>query len=686
MSDEQLATAVANLAAVNHDLKNTILGIQTNCAVSADSAQDSATEALAQADIASDEALKASQWANAPVDQVVESGKFSSYHWSQKAAIAIDGVPEKVTKLTSAVYAAAQQGARQEDFSSNYAVRYDLLDVNGSSVIRGCQAFCFDEINRHLYITEGGAISRYPMDGDVGVNTLDTTGIGGTAIGHQGLAVERINGTRNIKLWTTSTVVGRSAVRFDYVAGTPVNTGDVYELFPSGNYADSTSCTPTVSQCNRYLLAHGTVFGQVTNTMIRVFRISDLLARGPGNCTDLALYEWPTQNILVDSLNPFQGMACDGQNVYTIAGGTGFTSDVKKRVNVYTLQGELLQADNDIIIGKDIALTDGDGTRWEPEGLSITTAPGGGLTLMFGMLSGQPSQRRFRIYGAGLKKPLVGHKLRLLNNEGSNFYSAELGVSSATPEGSISGIPGDLRLTKLGKAFIKKSGVNTSANWGELMDRAESLLQMQSFGLGSTGNSNISTDLSLWRTTATFVIDVTSSVAAGLPITTVGHLIRHEAGSATNGHTQTATPLTSVAANKNRRWYRQMWAGVWTAWDEIASVASVTAAVDAVIETGVTSGTTWDKFDSGLLVVQIAPFNMAVAANAATTSPVLTSPVAFVGNVGISANGIPSASNIQYGFVSGITVSTTTFQVVHLNGATAQNMNNVIVTLTGRWK
>lgn len=545
-----------------------------------------ASAASATASLASE--TKAKAWATNPEDVPVDPGLFSAMHWAKKAEAIGGGMPAQIASLTDETRSKAQQGAKQENFSANYAARYDLLDVNGSSVIRGCQAFCFDEVNRHMYITEGGAISRYPMDGDVGVNTLDTTGVGGTALGHQGLAVEYLPSTRNIKLWTTSATVGRAALRFDYVAGTPVTAGEVYELFPQGAYADSTSCTPTVSHCNRYLLAHGTVFGQVANTMIRVFRIADLLAHGPGDCTGLALHEWPTQQILVDANNPFQGLACDGQNVYGIAGGTGFTPDVNKRLCVYTLEGKLLQQDLAIDIGQAIAATDGDGTRYEPEGLSLVSAPGGGLSLMVGILSGQPSQRRFRIYGTGMKKPVITQSLRLLDNVGSTFFSAVVGISNVAPEGAVSGVPGDLLLTKLGKAFIKKAAGVTG--WGELMDRDASLALIQSFGLGTTGNLNFSTDLNAWRTTATFVINADSALAAGLPIGTVGHVISHIAGTVANGHTQWATPMTSVVANKNRVFHRQMWAGTWSNWQEVAYVEDAPVYVRATVLTGYAVG------------------------------------------------------------------------------------------------
>lgn len=312
-------------------------------------------------------------------------------------------------------------GAALEDYSTNTLLRYDIQEINGSTVIRGAQAFAFDERGRYLYLTEGGAITRYAMDGDDLAYPIDTSGLGGTALGHQGLAVEYLQDS--IRLWTTSSVGGRYAARVQYSPNIPITTAEVYELFDGNNvFANSTSCTPTISTCGRYLVAHGTVFGDVSNTKIRVFELSTILSHGPGDCTNLYLYEWSTQNI-VDALNPMQGIACDGSNVYLNAGGTGFTPDVNKRLYVFTLQGQVISKDDNVTIGRSRALLDGDGTRWEPEGLSIISCSGGTSSLMVGILSGQPSQRRFRIYACGLDKPVLTNSVSLIGNHKGSIAS-----------------------------------------------------------------------------------------------------------------------------------------------------------------------------------------------------------------------------------------------------------------------
>lgn len=582
----------------------------TQAAASKDAAAASATAANASKDAAATSETKAKDWAEKSVDTPVEPGAYSAKHWAQKAAEAGGTMPAQIESVRKMAASKAMLGARQENYSSNSLIRWDLVEINGSTTIRGAQAFAFDEMNRHIYFTEGGAITRYPMDGTVQLSPLDTTGTGGTGLGHQGLAVERIKDTNEIKLWTTSNVVGRAAARFTYTPGVPI-TSDVveeYELFPVGQFANNTSCTVTVSLCNRYVVAHGMIYGSsdASDTRVRVFLLQDLLDHGPGDCTNLVLHEWSTLGILTNSDNPLQGLACDGENVYLMAGGTGFTDLVKKRISVHTLQGELLSNDVNVTIGKDRSAMDGDGTRWEPEGLSLLTNGAGGVNLVVGILSGQPSQRRFRLYETGLRKPLSLEVLKLVGNTGNNFYGMNVRGWNANPEGLLASEPGSLVLGINGRAYVKRSGT-TEAGWAELQTQAEVLAYLNSFGFANTGLLNSSPVLDEWRTTANFLIDSTSAAAAGLPITTIGYVIHHVAGSATNGHTQTATPLTSVATNKNKRWNRQMWAGVWTPWQEVAYTDSPILTGTPTCPTGVVGSTS----------LQIA--NMAALQNALTS-------------------------------------------------------------------
>lgn len=301
-----------------------------------------------------------------------------------------------------------------QDTNYNSIQRYNIAEINGDQASRGAQAFCFNERSRSLFLYEGGIVSRYDMDAGIDVYPLDQSLGVSPILGHQGLACELLPGnTTDFRLWCTSAVVGRQAVRFAYAAGQPITSGEEYVLFDNLLFANSTSSTPTVSSCNRYLIAHGTRFGNVSNTVIRVWDLKKITEMGPGDHTKTWLYEWDTLQ-LVDADGPLQGTACDGATVWLIAGGTG-PARIKK-LHAYTLDGNLISREDNFTVGKAQAALDGDGTRWEPEGLAVATSSGGGKTLYVGMLSGQPGVRRFRIYGVNLAQPVKTKSVYLVGN------------------------------------------------------------------------------------------------------------------------------------------------------------------------------------------------------------------------------------------------------------------------------
>jgi len=313
---------------------------------------------------------------------------------------------------------------------SKSTLRYDLQAVNGSTITRGAQAFTFDERQRHLYISEAGAINRYPMDGGIKVNPIDQTLINGAAIGHQGLSTEYLAST--IKLWTTSSVVGRSAARFSYTPGVAIDTAEVFELFPTGTFANSTSCTPTVSSDGKYLIAHGMRFG-TTRSVVRVFDLATLVAGGAGNYTTRHLYEWETDD-LYDPSNPLQGLASDGRYVYMVAGGTGFTPDVNKRFHIYDLiTGEPVYKDNNLNAGRIAAAMEATAVRYEPEGLAIAIGQDGHPELLVGILSGDPSNRRFRMYQLNEDLPAYVPNRKTQMTSGLNTFAETVSKSITVP-------------------------------------------------------------------------------------------------------------------------------------------------------------------------------------------------------------------------------------------------------------
>lgn len=336
-----------------------------------------------------------------PVRNKYINGKFKANgaEWSQ-------GVP------------AGPSPASLHDYNYNSAMLWDIAAINGSTTNRGAQSFTIDERTRSLYVLEGGIVSRFSTDGTRDVKPLDASLVS-PVIGHQGLGTEYL--PVGIRLWSTSSVGGRFACRFQYAAGVAITASEVFELFKVGSFANSTSCTPSVSSCGNYLVASGTRFGTQTHVM-RVFRMDVLRAGGPGDYTDKYLYEFETNGVYRAG-NPVQGTACDGQNVFVVAGGTGFEPTTYKHLYVYSLSGELVSKEGNFRVGRALAQSDGNGTRYEPEGLCIMHN-GSGYTLCAGFLSGQPGARRFRIYGMGMNRQVRAGTFAMLGNASGQLSSA----------------------------------------------------------------------------------------------------------------------------------------------------------------------------------------------------------------------------------------------------------------------
>ena len=103
--------------------------------------------------------------------------------------------------------------------------------------------------------------------------------------------------------------------------------------------------------------------------------------------------------------------------------------------------------------------------------------------------------------------------------------------------------------------------------WGPWKEQA-SLDTLAAWGMGTTSAAAV-TDPATIRTSGQYYIDAAAAQAAGLPVN-VGHVINHVPGvSSVSAHVQYAYPSTSVAANRNRAWKRQLWSSAWSAWEEV---------------------------------------------------------------------------------------------------------------------
>lgn len=308
----------------------------------------------------------------------------------------------------------------------------------------GVQTFAFDERARRIYTLQLNGvgsgnlstINRFDLDGGIGQTTLGNSTPVSSDVGHQGLAVELLD-SPNFRLWTTGYADSRQAVRYSYTDGAALGDIQLFTLF-GPDFESNTSCTPTISYGQTYLVAYGTKTG-ATNTTVRVFNLADLVAGGPGDYSGQYVTEWDTVG-LVDATHPTQGIASDGVSVWLVAGNNDINEP--KRFQMYTLAGTLISSDEDFQVGRAQALLDGAGTVYEPEGLALLRV-GPSLMLCVGVISGDLGTRFSRFYALGLKDSLHTSQVSLAGNNRSTLKGlTATGRQGMQLRGGIDGVTG----------------------------------------------------------------------------------------------------------------------------------------------------------------------------------------------------------------------------------------------------
>lgn len=187
------------------------------------------------------------------------------------------------------------------------------------------------------------------------------------------------------------------------------------------------------------------------------------------------------------------------------------------------------------------------------------------------------------------------------------------GLFTQTP-----GQPTSLNADEIGSTMVEqKSTISTTTNtpmtqWTQILGLTRDASNLAQLSLGiqadrmffrrksvgvfqpwlevlMTTNTAISvTDLNAHRSAGFYQVSSTVAAAAGLPLN-VGFTILHIPGTATNAHSQFANPFTSVAANQNRVWHRQMWNGAWSAWEEFLYTSAIVNNLESTDATKVLS-------------------------------------------------------------------------------------------------
>ncbi|MFC3111225.1 hypothetical protein ACFQAT_05795 [Undibacterium arcticum] len=271
-----------------------------------------------------------------------------------------------------------------------------VVDVEGIP-----QDFAFDDSGSWVFVQslrkngddETSLVTRIRLTAR-GSETVDAT-LPFHVLGHQGISIEhRTNGP--VWLWGSKGGKdgGREAIRFMYKPNQSISDVESYTLFDQ-RFMSKNVTMPKVCYGNQTLVVRGRTAPR--EQYIRIFNLEQLKRGGPGDYSNQFVAEWPLPEALLSDGNPVQGIACDDKYVYILAGRSEI--DQPKKIYVMTLNGQVVRKNINVTIGRNIALFDGKGKFYEPEGISVRQLPRSDQTSAYiGVLSGTGDRKTFRLW------------------------------------------------------------------------------------------------------------------------------------------------------------------------------------------------------------------------------------------------------------------------------------------------
>lgn len=267
----------------------------------------------------------------------------------------------------------------------------EVIDVNDPSL----QCFAFDDAGKEVFVQFStretpprAFIVRYSVQPWSPLTPLDIQDPS-ELIGHQGLTIEhRPDGT--MKLWTSGSGRGYSAIRFNYTPGANPPTIENYKLF---DYSFApTALTLAISYDQRWLIATSRARrGEGARFIARVFDFQKLTRFGPGDYSSQYVYQW---SIPLASGIPIQGLACKADVVSVVCGGSNRSKP--KPLMRFSIDGNPIWQLSDLRVGKEASQP---GWSYEPEGLCYSCIDGQQEpSLLVGITMGRPGTRIRKVY------------------------------------------------------------------------------------------------------------------------------------------------------------------------------------------------------------------------------------------------------------------------------------------------
>ncbi|CNC50415.1 Uncharacterised protein [Yersinia intermedia] len=215
-------------------------------------------------------------------------------------------------------------------------------------------------------------------------------------IGHQGFSIYEEE-QKEVYVLTSARNDAYHALYFHLNDG-KLKSRKFIKFFDSGFYPVNETM-PTISSNQKYLIVRGRL-----SPRRMIFRIYDFdtvkkIIKDSGDYVDLNSvykYQWemPVENLtdVEGELRPLQAISSDGDLIYLLFGNSKIND---KAIFVYSFSGALINYNTKVDIGKNRALSDGDGHFYEPEGLALSPT---GKSLLILFVTGNGGKHFNRIF------------------------------------------------------------------------------------------------------------------------------------------------------------------------------------------------------------------------------------------------------------------------------------------------
>lgn len=268
---------------------------------------------------------------------------------------------------------------------------------NGPGSNHVIQGIALDQKNSFIYTLhvtgnpENGVINRFSYTDD---NSATATAIQlpSNLIGHQGISVNPQDGNLYSSAGSAVENRGWHITHFTFKPNSkPINL-TILKVFGDG-YNKTTNSMPTFTPDGKHLIVRG------KKGIKNILRIYNMKEQSYERDLSSASYtEWSLDPILTSGGYYLQAITADNKYIYLLSGKDDL---LPKRILIYDLNGKLININNDVVIGLDIAKASGTEQHWEPEGMAYDI---NNKNLLIAFSVGDKGNRKAVIFFVSMRK------------------------------------------------------------------------------------------------------------------------------------------------------------------------------------------------------------------------------------------------------------------------------------------